>query len=370
MRPLDLALTLDVSFYELRGSLRLQTNFVDVFRIFSTHQRRWRKMYLSLIYSFSTSEATIALHHISQSGPWDSPLLEELHIAASATPEMLQVHTCHDVLRTLPRLQKFTYLLVDSEAPTVNHTQAWSHLQKIHLKCVLSVNQCVQILASLPALEICYLQNISGPARMGAALPVAIELRQLHTLRAEGPVNLTSLLQALTLPSLTSLTIERIITIPSNEIGNLFNFVARSNPPLKKLVLDSYQVEEEELIRSLHLLPALQVLEINDEGMQTRMSDNLMTALSDRDPTRDTFLCPQLESIKFIGRVNTTDGRFKSMIKARWKGLAEANGVACLKAVHVEFTGNNGGRDQHINDMRFIQEAREGGLKARAFFRG
>lgn len=323
---------------------------------------RWKNVQLILPHALDPN-----MWHIPIAGALILKTLNIRVVSAAAYPAPVL-----DLMFNSPRLH-----VLNLDLPTmpgaVGH--AWRTLLKLHLKSCMSIFECISVLESCQALESCFFEDISTHVSLDAQnLPHmdSLEHERLRSLRIESRMNVSPLIQLLTLPSLTSLMLETVGEEGRNEqwIPNVLStFILRSKPPLRRLALDNMPVAEREIIDCLYALPSLRVLNINDEGIPlVRLTSCLILKLGGYDTNYSTIplMCPKLEVIKLHGRVLSSDGDFADMVQVRQSAAVASDtaNVARLRAIHVEFCAG-----PHNLDIECVNRWRRRGLTAHVFVR-
>jgi hypothetical protein len=247
--------------------------------------------------SFNCSDGTMAellLLHMTL----PTPLLEEMelytgntHRFQTATGRYLLPGTFEPILPRTPSLRtiksmhmkdiwsmQMSRFIVD-----ISVTDVAAFLADIltFLSSTTSTLQSLQIVAAVLS------QILAVPSQ--EETPLLITLPNLHRLVLSG-YNTSALLQSLTAPSLTHLSVTDSPDdhIPAGTV--LRDLILRSSPPVRCLTLDVISMSDEEYITSFQHLPQLEELHIHN----SYMSDVVIQQLGNPSAYGDDWICPRL----------------------------------------------------------------------------
>jgi hypothetical protein len=212
----------------------------------------------------------------------------------------------------------------------------------------LSVSNCVEMLSCCSQIIHCSFTRITLDSDMQILLRNPILLPYLQSLWLWTDCDISQLFHSLTLPGLTTLSVE----YPNRLIDDLWpqsEFVSlnsRSVCRLQKLRLHQVTITSDALIACLTCVASITEASIRD-GAQC-LNDNVLAAMTFQ-PHEGIPLCPRLEVIRFNGHAYS-DQAFVDMVESRWeysKVLTSATSqvslqVSCLKTVRVKMRTKNG----------------------------
>ncbi|KAF8953130.1 hypothetical protein BDZ97DRAFT_1767712 [Flammula alnicola] len=234
----------------------------------------------------------------------------------------------------------------------------WPSLTSIYISAPqLTSYDCVSILLSAPLLESYNIKVIMHDLAHYIFDPfVHHSLRFLKI--ATGTI-LSAFLRPVSFPNLESLHIETspsAVAVTQNLENHEFpDFIRRSRPLLKHLVLENLNVPERGLVDCLKFVPTLTHLEVHEDLQHSRppgLTHFIVSALSDR-LYKNLRLCPHLAVIKLTGSLVSQDGLCSEMISIR-------RDVGGLKHAQVEFGGLS---RSHAKDEVTFRELRRDGFK-------
>ncbi|KAF8893127.1 hypothetical protein BD779DRAFT_1145026 [Infundibulicybe gibba] len=308
-------------------------------------RQRWRYVRINLI------EMTQNIMDFITLG--DAPLLQHIHCKASGPWDEFPIPLY--MIRRCPRLELFEW---NNFRSPLLQPLGGTQLTVLLLWATLTVSECITILRLSPCLSkagFC-LFDPRPSATLHLTHPV------LHTLIAMGQHS-TTLLSALTLPALLHLRLMAGAPPAIDWEIALTSFLAQT-PTIQELILSVSPTQDLEpaILRVLAHVPHVLLLTLlNDGGSALPLTAAFIRALHPQ-PLLGAALCPHLHTLCLPKVSGLPDGLCGAMLRARWGARAQANGVACLEWVTIEFS--DGTHDQDQADMEELYaEGMQKGLR-------
>ena len=152
------------------------------------------------------------------------------------------VVTCLKLFRAaLPSLRTLSWTAPCTRGLVLLDNINWAQLIDLHLRCNLSIENCLSVIYHSALLRHCHLETICVDEVVPSDLSIKPLIR-LQSLQMDTNISFVPLLQALTLPALDSLTLSA--TAPQARFTrstsfSLLNLLRRSHSPLRSLTLNN-----------------------------------------------------------------------------------------------------------------------------------
>ncbi|KAG9223781.1 hypothetical protein CCMSSC00406_0004878 [Pleurotus cornucopiae] len=368
IRPLDI--TMDCRRYLLAdqdqsNGLRSSQNIA--LPVLLEHANRWRKIDFTL--ADLDQKTWDALGNASPS------LLEDAEINARVTLQQSQLNALSRMLLSCTRLTRWVW----SHPLHARLVRVpWHQLTTLWLHCPILFPLLVDILSQSTSLTACLAVAVFKDGFIDSSTLPVVRLPFLISfdirIYTDSPT-VPQLFDALTLPSLTKLTITIPIgstTIPAWPRTQYLSFIARSKASLATLILEKVNISEEDVIACLEQSQqTLTRLSISGRIVRN-VGDKLLQRLTIEAPTPPGAtsghvgvgigLCPHLESIQFMdGCLWSSDGLLGEMVRSRFHpDNIFRHGLWQLS---VEFT--IGVDQEHAVDKEILVQLAEEGLSMR-----
>ncbi|KAF8875294.1 hypothetical protein BD779DRAFT_1476119 [Infundibulicybe gibba] len=310
-------------------------------------RQRWRHVYIELDYMKQDILDFLMLG--------EAPLLQDIHCELLEYQQILPIplHMMH----RCPRLESFHW---KSFGSPLLQPLGDVQLTSLSLQTHLTVSECTTLLQLSPRLSSAKLYIIDALHDP----PAHVTHPTLRALTATGRFSDT-LLASLTLPALQDLDFTGDKMALSTEWDIIVSaFLKRSNPILHQLSLSvtHEQNHEPALLSILALTPHLRQLKLSDSRPDLLPFTSAIIHGLHPPPPPGTPLCPRLERVYIHGIWDYSDGLCGAMIRARSGVQAHANGVACLKKVHIETDS-----EMHDRDWADVEELRAEGMQGTVY---
>ncbi|KAF8646952.1 hypothetical protein AX16_007043 [Volvariella volvacea WC 439] len=306
-----------------------------------THLHRWRSIVLHLDNIRPKMDGPV-VPLLANSTSLHAPMLRSLDMTGSAwfyfsTPQVQWLNT---IFKVSPKLRTFR---CNGEFPLTHFDVPWRRLTRLHLLNDISLATALDILTQAKSLKECYLLRITtvDPSSSPNTPPFTytngiashtssptnnrIIHPHLQTLALVSKVPLDEIFTTLTLPSLTSLSLNLSPRIPL-KYSAFMTFLIRSACSIQSLHLQPSCMDPDELLLYLtHLSSSLKSLHLRTSDTLfypfPSISSDIIEQLTHRRGVNSTTLCPNLETI-FLERCFSSDihhGAISHMIESRWR---------------------------------------------------
>ncbi|KAF9499470.1 hypothetical protein BDN71DRAFT_185220 [Pleurotus eryngii] len=289
------------------------------------HARRWRKIDFTL--------ADLDQKIWDALGKASPSLLEDAEIKVPVTLQQSQLNALSRMLLSCTRLARWVWshplhARLGIQVP-------WHQLTTLWLHCPTLFPLLVDILSQSTSLTACLAVAVFKDGYIDSSTLPVIRLPFLISFDIciyTDSHTVPQLFEALTLPSLTKLTITIPIgsaTIPAWPRTQYLSFIARSKASLATLILEKVSISEDDVITCLEQSQqTLTRLSISG-GVVRNVGDKLLQRLTIEAPTPPDAagedvgvglgLCPHLESIQFMdGCLWSSDGLLGEMVRSRF----------------------------------------------------
>lgn len=337
-------------------------DWLKIADLVGNHSPRWEHLELY------QPDISLAVFRAAQGA---TPWLKSLDITASRWKYHNDdaMESLAEVLRSSPQLRDITWKSgwLDFH-PSLLDTP-WNQLTRLHLDCRIAMQDFEEFFPQLTNVVHCYLRRVWGESSRSAAARRNITLPCMKTLHLSSAINLTSIIDHTTLPSVVDLSVDHFVAsrhnTPSQWPQSTFlSLFVPSSCGLRKLALHvQVPILESQLMEILKIVsPTLIELSLKDSVWVT---DEVLLAL-DFAYSGQKVLCPILKRIQLLNCLCSSDGIFADMIESRWRTDCILKGGNMSRLDHVDVCIHSwslsGGSTHHDMDVKRLLCMRSEGL--------